>query len=223
MDNMVWRLSLVPFTKVLDHYRLKYPPVRNNKIMMVCPFHEESQPSFYITLDNNIAWCFGCQKRLDPISFIMQYEKCRFVEALEKLVKIAGLQVSYEELRSIGKRYATAWGNPEEFQKLLDKRNQRAWNKLVLMIADKFIGYYRVIPGWEGFYTTYIDHLWIEFDDITGGNKMYTRETIDKVKDWYRKAVTFIDHNSNHWSGLAELKREIFFRRVGYRMELLKR
>lgn len=223
MDNVVWRLSLIPFTKVLDSCGIKYPPVRsNNKIMMMCPFHEESQPSFYITLDNNIAWCFGCNKRFDPISFIMKYEKCRFVPALEKLVKIGGLQVSYKELKSIGNRYATAWGNPKEFQKLLDKRNQRAWNRLVLKVAAKFTEHYRVIPGWQDFYTTYIEHLWREFDVITG-RKVYTRETIDQVKDWYRKAVRFINQNSNHWSGLAELQREVFFHRVGQGMELLRR
>lgn len=222
MDNLVWRLSLIPFVKVLDWYKLKYPPVRNDRIMMMCPFHEESQPSFYITLDNNMAWCFGCQKKLDPISFIMAYEKCRFVAALEKLVKIGGLQVSYQELKSIGNRYATAWGNPKELQRLLDKRNQRAWHGLVLKIAEKFTQYYTAIPGWQDFYTTYIDHLWREYDGITS-RKIYTRETVDQVKDWYRKAKKFINQNSNHWSALAELRREIFFHRVGQGMELLRR
>lgn len=222
MDNVVWRLNLVPFTKVLDSYGLKYPPVRGNKIMMMCPFHEESQPSFYVTLDNNIGWCFGCQQRLDPVAFIMKYEKCRFVPALEKLVKIGGLQVSYQELKSIGNRYATAWGNPKEFQKLLEKRNQRAWNQLVLKISAKFTEYYTAIPGWKDFYTTYIEFLWREYDAITS-KKIYTRETVDQVKDWLRRAKKFIDRNSNHWYKLAEMKREDYFSRVGNQMELLKR
>lgn len=58
-----------------------------------CPFHHEKTPSFQIRADQQYYRCFGCQKYGNIFSFIMEYDKVSFNEAVEILAKRAGLEV----------------------------------------------------------------------------------------------------------------------------------
>lgn len=71
----------LPLKKVGKNYRSK------------CPFHEDSSPSFYVTPELNIFHCFGCGKSGDIFTFIMEYEKVPFVEALKILAEKAGVDI----------------------------------------------------------------------------------------------------------------------------------
>lgn len=50
----------------------------------VCPFHNEKNASFVI-YPTNTAYCFACQVRVDPISFIRKLNNLTFVEAVKFL------------------------------------------------------------------------------------------------------------------------------------------
>lgn len=58
-----------------------------------CPFHHEKTPSFQIRADQQYYRCFGCQKYGNIFSFIMEYDKVGFNEAVEILAKRAGLEI----------------------------------------------------------------------------------------------------------------------------------
>ena len=48
-----------------------------------CPFHGETQPSFTVSQDEQVWFCFGCQQGGDVISFIEKYHKTDFAGALD--------------------------------------------------------------------------------------------------------------------------------------------
>lgn len=51
----------------------------------LCPFHNESTPSFSVVPDKQFYYCFGCGAAGNVFSFLMQMENCDFVEAVKRL------------------------------------------------------------------------------------------------------------------------------------------
>lgn len=58
-----------------------------NKLIGCCPLHSERTPSFYIYLDTNSFYCFGCQEGGDVIKFVQKYYNISFREAIKFLSK----------------------------------------------------------------------------------------------------------------------------------------
>ena len=59
----------------------------------LCPFHSEKTPSFSVTPDKGIYYCFGCGKGGDLIKFVMDKEGVDFPRALETLAKFANIKI----------------------------------------------------------------------------------------------------------------------------------
>ena len=55
----------------------------------LCPFHNEKTPSFSVSPNKQMYYCFGCGAGGNVITFIMQYENYTFHEALELLAQRA--------------------------------------------------------------------------------------------------------------------------------------
>ena len=58
-----------------------------------CPFHHEKTPSFTVSPDKNIFYCFGCHQGGDAIAFIAKMENCTQFEAAQFLAEKYNLQV----------------------------------------------------------------------------------------------------------------------------------
>lgn len=71
----------LPLKKVGKNYRTN------------CPFHQDDTPSFYVSPELNIFHCFGCGKSGDIFTFIMEYDKTSFPEALRVLADKAGIEL----------------------------------------------------------------------------------------------------------------------------------
>jgi DNA primase len=66
----------------------------------LCPFHQEKSPSFMVSPEKQIAWCFGCQKGGDIFSFIQEVENCDFKEAIKILAERSGVDVTQFSLKA---------------------------------------------------------------------------------------------------------------------------
>ncbi len=58
-----------------------------------CPFHDERSPSFTVSPGKQFYHCFGCGAHGTAISFLMNYDRLEFLDAVEELAKRAGIEV----------------------------------------------------------------------------------------------------------------------------------
>ncbi len=56
-----------------------------------CPFHQEKTPSFNVNPARQIYHCFGCGAGGNVITFLMEYEKLEFLDAVRELAQRAGI------------------------------------------------------------------------------------------------------------------------------------
>ena len=59
----------------------------------LCPFHNEKTPSFKINNEKNFFHCFGCGAGGDAITFVKDYEKISYPEAIKKLADEFGIAI----------------------------------------------------------------------------------------------------------------------------------
>ena len=59
----------------------------------LCPFHAEKTPSFSVSEDRGVFYCFGCQASGDVFKFVMLKENLTFPEALERLARESGVEL----------------------------------------------------------------------------------------------------------------------------------
>lgn len=70
---------------------------KGNKWWGLCPFHTEKTPSFSVSPDTNLYYCFGCQKGGGVYQFLMEMESLSFPEAVRQLAEKAGVEIPEEE------------------------------------------------------------------------------------------------------------------------------
>ena len=58
-----------------------------------CPFHGEKTPSFTVSPEKGFYHCFGCGAHGTALGFLMEYERLTFIEAIEELAKVVGIDV----------------------------------------------------------------------------------------------------------------------------------
>lgn len=63
----------------------------------LCPFHNEKSPSFSVSPDKQMYYCFGCGAGGNVFTFIMEYENYTFPEAMKFLADRAGIELPSQE------------------------------------------------------------------------------------------------------------------------------
>ncbi len=61
-----------------------------------CPFHNEKTPSFTVSPNKQFYHCFGCGAHGTALSFLMEYQRLEFREAVEEMARQAGVEVPEE-------------------------------------------------------------------------------------------------------------------------------
>lgn len=72
----------------------------------LCPFHNEKTPSFSVSGNKQMYYCFGCGAGGNVFTFIMEYENFTFVEAVKYLAERSGIDLPNEETSSEVRREA---------------------------------------------------------------------------------------------------------------------
>lgn len=64
----------------------------------LCPFHAEKTPSFTVTPEKQMFYCFGCNVGGNAFSFLMKKENWSFVECVQNLASRYGVSLPEKEL-----------------------------------------------------------------------------------------------------------------------------
>lgn len=70
---------------------------RGNNYFGLCPFHDEKTPSFSVAPAKQIYHCFGCGAGGNVYSFIMEYQKITFPEAIKVIAERYNILVEFEK------------------------------------------------------------------------------------------------------------------------------
>ena len=70
-----------------------------------CPFHDEKTPSFTVSPSKGFYHCFGCGVHGTAVGFLMEYDHMSFVEAIESLASLMGVDVPRDESDRPARRY----------------------------------------------------------------------------------------------------------------------
>jgi len=84
---------------------------RGGRYWGLCPFHNEKTPSFSVSRDKQLYYCFGCKTGGNVTNFIMKTENMTFPEAVEFLAKRVHMEMPKET-------------NSRQYQQVKEKREQ---------------------------------------------------------------------------------------------------
>ncbi|MGI6377577.1 MAG: DNA primase [Bacilli bacterium] len=72
----------------------------------LCPFHNDKNPSLQVSQEKQIYKCFSCGAAGNVFTFVQNYEKIPFINAVKKVCDIAGLKVEGLEEKEEGPSFS---------------------------------------------------------------------------------------------------------------------
>ncbi|AUI67112.1 MULTISPECIES: DNA primase [Glaesserella] len=115
IDDLVARTDIVE----LINSRVKLKKAGRD-YQACCPFHHEKSPSFTVSQSKQFYHCFGCGAHGNAISFLMEYDKLEFPEAIEELAALHGLEVPRENVTNRDGRPQASYKTRRNLYELLD-------------------------------------------------------------------------------------------------------
>ncbi|MWP98939.1 DNA primase [Glaesserella parasuis] len=115
IDDLVARTDIVE----LINSRVKLKKAGRD-YQACCPFHHEKSPSFTVSQSKQFYHCFGCGVHGNVISFLMEYDKLEFPEAIEELAALHGLEVPRENVINRDGKPQASYKTRRNLYELLD-------------------------------------------------------------------------------------------------------
>ncbi|MDU0354245.1 DNA primase [Paraglaciecola aquimarina] len=136
-----------------------------------CPFHNEKSPSFTVSQDKQFYHCFGCGAHGNVITFLMEFDRLEFPEAIEELAQYHSVEVprekggapalskeqkqqkgnDYELMEKVTKYFAQQLKNHPQKDKAIDYLKGRGLSGEVVKAFD--MGY--APPDWDSVLKTF--------------------------------------------------------------------
>ncbi len=86
--------DLLARTDIVEVINARVPLKRQGKEYSArCPFHDERSASFTVSPTKQFYHCFGCGAHGTAISFLMNYDRLEFLDAVDELAKRAGMEI----------------------------------------------------------------------------------------------------------------------------------
>jgi DNA primase len=130
------QIKQAPISQIVGHY---IPLKRSGSALVgLCPFHPDSKPSMSVNDQRGLFRCWACNTGGDAISFVKDYKKLDFIEAMRECANILGisadelnrerkknpkLELAFRVLNFANKLYINIAGQkPMHFQQYVEKR-----------------------------------------------------------------------------------------------------
>jgi len=194
-------LSKSDIAAIASEYTLLKP--KGKRLWGCCPFHSEKTPSFSVTPDTQLYYCFGCHAGGSVVQFVMEMEKLSYVDAIKYLAQRAGMELPEEvdddklrKERAVKERLYSACKAAAMFyhEKLMSPEGKTAQQYLAKRgidgaIATKFgLGY--APPGWDNLLKHMKAKGFTEKELISAGLAVQGKKE-DSCYDAYRDRVIF--------------------------------
>lgn len=92
----------IDLVDLISHYNISVVKVGSN-YMAVCPFHDDKTPSMSISQEKGLYYCHACGATGNGITFVKEYEKLDFQEAVEQIARFFNVSLEYERNASFKK------------------------------------------------------------------------------------------------------------------------
>ncbi len=176
---------------------------KGKKLWGLCPFHNEKTPSFSVSPDKQLYYCFGCGAGGGIVQFAMEMERLPYAEAIAFLAQRANMELPQEtddealrqERAKRERLYAAAKVAAEFFHKCLlaeegaYARAYLAQRGLDAAIVTRFgLGY--APDSWDRLMKHLLSEGFAEAELIEAGLLVKNAKT-GRVYDAYRNRVTF--------------------------------
>ncbi len=146
---------------------------RGKSFLALCPFHPDKNPSMTISPEKQVYHCFSCKAGGNVISFVMDYEKISFIEAVEKLAERAGIKIE----RSRG-------NTPKEDISKLYEINKTAAQYFHNNLAN-------ISGGEKEFINSYIAKRGIKKNSLTKFGLGYAEKGWNNLLAWFKDNTDF--------------------------------
>lgn len=164
---MIRKYSGEDLARVLIYYGI-IGEVVTSDFNIICPFHDDINPSMRITLDDGQFFCFGCRATGNAFDFVRlanpQLDELQCCILLEKIIRsneVKNINVKYKKKKKKESRQALIeasdyfyglrtvdWSNPrtEDERKTLEYMSNRGFTGRALNIADCRVNYNVAYP-----------------------------------------------------------------------------
>lgn len=175
----------------------------------LCPFHHEKTPSFSVSQNKQIFYCFSCHAGGNVFKFLMDIEHLSFPEAVQKLADEAGVKLpkreqSEDERRALAKRnrlikwneyaayyYQAVLHHPQgaAYNVYLDQRNITPETRERFQLGG-------CLEGWDGLYH-YLKKKGASDGDLIEIGLVSTRNNAKGCYDRFRDRLMFPIKDAN--------------------------
>jgi len=178
---------------------------KGKSFLAVCPFHPDKNPSLHISQQKQVYHCFSCKASGNVYTFIQNYEKITFIEAVEKLAARAGIELKKNLLKpdhanELTRLYEINKSAAKYFHKNLENLtgsekefvfNYLAKRKIEKQLITKFgIGYAN--KSWDGLLSYFREEDIFNNEDIEkSGLIIKSEKDENKFYDRFRGRIIF--------------------------------